>query len=262
MEWLVWIGDDGQLPDGQLEQAMLLQGMVISVSQNDGFDQAVYHQLRVGFMKGESKALIPSFVKDCRDQEQLWSYCKKVASGTGSWEIRRHHIYDAFKPLLDFLEDNSGAPSDAGISASLSSFDPEGVHRVWERALSRRYEDAEGAITAARTLLETVCKRILDEVGESYSDEKLPKLYGLVAKAMNLSPSQHSEDVFKSILGGCYTVVNSLGTMRNKIGDAHGQGRNPIRPTARHAALAVNLAGAMATFLVETWLERNSKAQD
>jgi hypothetical protein len=41
-------------------------------------------------------------------------------------------------------------------------------------------------------------------------------------------------------------VVNSLGTLRNKIGDARGQGRKPIRPSKRHAALAVNLAEAMA----------------
>ena len=42
-------------------------------------------------------------------------------------------------------------------------------------------------------------------------------------------------------------------TLRNRIGDAHGQGRNPVRPAPRHAALAVNLAGSVATFLVETW---------
>jgi Abortive infection C-terminus len=47
--------------------------------------------------------------------------------------------------------------------------------------------------------------------------------------------------------------------MRNKLSDAHGRGRRPVRPGARHAALAVNLAGTMATFLIETWNERQRK---
>ena len=52
--------------------------------------------------------------------------------------------------------------------------------------------------------------------------------------------------------------MNNLGTLRNKIGDAHGQGGRPIKPGERHAALAVNLAGAVATFLVETFVDRDS----
>lgn len=74
--------------------------------------------------------------------------------------------------------------------------------------------------------------------------------------SMNLAPSQHTEEIFKTILGSCQQVVNSLGTLRNKIGDAHGQGRQAVRPSPRHAALAVNLAGSMATFMVETWKAR------
>lgn len=54
------------------------------------------------------------------------------------------------------------------------------------------------------------------------------------------------------ILGGCSAVVNGLGTLRNKLGDAHGQGKIPVTPAARHAELAVNLAGSLALFLVST----------
>lgn len=63
------------------------------------------------------------------------------------------------------------------------------------------------------------------------------------------------------ILGGATTLVNGIGTLRNRLSDAHGQGvsretRLPVRPSPRHASLAVNTAGAMATFLVETFQER------
>ena len=54
-------------------------------------------------------------------------------------------------------------------------------------------------------------------------------------------------------------MVNYLGTIRNKFGDAHGRGRLPVKPKPRHGELVVNLAGAMATFLIATWKERESR---
>ena len=105
-------------------------------------------------------------------------------------------------------------------------------------------------------MLESVCKLILDDFGVAYSDDDLPKLYKEVADTMQLSPSDHTEQAFKQILSGCYAVVNGLGTLRNKLSDSHGQGGKPVRPAPRHADLAVNLAGAMAAFLVETWAAR------
>lgn len=122
-------------------------------------------------------------------------------------------------------------------------------------------DDPEGAITAARTLLESVCKHILDSASISY-DEKddLPKLYGLTAEQLNVSPSQHTEQIFKQILGGCKSVVEGLGALRNKLSDAHGKGKMAVKPSARHAELAVNLAGSMATFIVSTWESRNTRS--
>jgi hypothetical protein len=165
---------------------------------------------------------------------------------------------------LDRLEDAQRAPADDTITIVLSNFDADGVHVAWERALDRRDTDPEGAITAARTLLETVCKRILDEAGGPYTDkEDLPQLYRLVAERLELSPAQYTEEVFRSALGSCQNIVNTLGSLRNKIGDAHGRGGKPVRPLPRHAQLAANLAGTMATFLVETWVaKRGATAVD
>jgi hypothetical protein len=99
-------------------------------------------------------------------------------------------------------------------------------------------------MTAARMLLETVCKYILDAAGSTYPDTAdLPKLWGLAAELLHLAPHQHQEDVFKAMLGNCQSVVRYCGAIRNKIGDAHGQGRKPRKPKPRHAELAVNLAG-------------------
>lgn len=110
---------------------------------------------------------------------------------------------------------------------------------------------------AARTLLESVCKHILDDGGVEYPDDaNLPKLWAMCAENLNLAPHQHQEKLFKAFLGNYQSVVNSLGALRTKIGDAHGSGRRPVMPKPRHAELAVSLAGAMAAFLVATFKEK------
>jgi hypothetical protein len=182
-----------------------------------------------------------------------------LALDHGTYAERRRLLSVEFTPLIEYLERRNKAPSDAIVSTALQSFDAEGVHSVWTKALERRTTDPEGAITIARTLLETVCKHILDQTpGSNYDDrEDLPKLYSLAAKALNLAPDQHSEEPIKAILRGAITVVNGIGTLRNKLSDAHGRGGSrPVKASSRHASLAVNLAGGMATFLVETFQMR------
>jgi hypothetical protein len=197
------------------------------------------------------KAILPPFIVTCRDLSQFWSFIKEKFA---HYQERREYLWSEFTPLITRLENASASPADSTVSAMLEKLDAEHVHQVWERALERRNEDPDGAITAARTLLESICKTILDEMGVEYpEDADLPKLYSMTAKQLSLAPSQHTELIFRQILGGCQTVVEGLGSVRNKLGDAHGQGKHPVKPAPRHAELAVNLAGTMATFLVRTW---------
>lgn len=101
---------------------------------------------------------------------------------------------------------------------------------------------------------EAVCKHILETSGTHYDDkDDLPKLYKQTAEQLNVAPSQHTEQVFKQILGGCTAVVEGLGSLRNRLSDAHGKGKAGAKPAARHAELAVNLSGALAIFLLATW---------
>ena len=178
-----------------------------------------------------------------------------------TYDERRTLIWDAFGPLLDHLEFGS-RPSDTPVAASLDDLNSASVRAAWDKALDRRATDPAGAITAARTLLETVCKHILDDQGLGYGDsDELPKLYRETAMALNLAPSQHTEQVFKQILGGCTSVVEGLGALRNRMSDAHGVGPQAVRPAPRHAELAVNLSGSMASYLVATWrMRKESKS--
>ena len=170
------------------------------------------------------------------------------------------YIWDEFRPLLDALESKTSTPTDEIVASVLPDLNSDYVHEIWQRALERRADDADGAITLARTLLESVCKHILDKSSESYPDDcDLPKLFRRTSEVLNLAPSQHSEQVFKQILGGCTAVVEGLGALRNRVSDAHGQGVRATRPAPRHGELAVNLAGSMAMFLVSTWVAKKGR---
>ena len=240
-----------------LEKVEKLQAGFIAIATSNAaaVDAATYTRLRQELLsEARIAGKLPDFVRRCRDTAHFWEFIKAKFA---HYSERREYIRGQFRPALDFLETQERTPGVEPITEALEGFDPENVRAAWQKALDRRGDDPEGAITAARTMLETVCKHILEDAGEPYTDDAdLPKLWATTAQLMNLAPNQHQEPVFRAILGNCQSVVNQLGAIRNKVGDAHGQGRRPVRAKARHAELAVNLAGTMAAFLVATWKER------
>jgi len=219
---------------------------------------------RVGFLTC-SQARLFHFLEDVlhpvrrdeRSQDKLVALLNPILRRDGYCFAESEKIsgYPVYK-----VRATGARPSDALISKALISFDEDGVHANWQKALDRRATDPEGAITAAKTLLESVCKHIIEEAEGTYGEnDDLPKLYALAAECLKLAPNQHSEKVFKAILGNCQAVVGNLAAIRNRLGDSHGQGKRPSRPLPRHAELAVNLAGSVAVFLIATWTARKAE---
>ena len=208
------------IPEDRLEQAKILENILLTACEGRGDSDYEYEALRRDLMADATlKALLPAFVRTCRDLGHFWSFIKTVSP---KWEPRRVFIRSELAPLFNHIEEVNIAPVDRIASDVLEHFDVDGVHVVWSKALTRRHTDAEGAITSARTLLETVCKRVLDDAGIAYTDkDDLPALYKIVATKLNIAPSQHTEETFRRILGGVTSVVEGLGSLRNKIGDAH-----------------------------------------
>jgi hypothetical protein len=232
------------------EKVEAFQNLLISIATGGGVAAMEYEKGRAELME-ELEDRLPRFVRINRYHNQLWPHFKKVS---GTYQGRREYIWKEFAPLLTELEGSAASPGDDHVSRALSMLTSSAVYATWQTALERRNSDPDGAITSARTLLETVCKHILDDVGVEYdAGVDLPKLYGLTATALDIAPSQQTEAIMKQVLGGCTAVVAGLGALRNKLGDAHGKGKAEAQPEPRHAELAVNLAGAVATFLVQSW---------
>lgn len=242
-----------------LVQAESFQNMLVARATGGAGDDAEYVRFRQVLLSQPTLApYVPRFIRTCRDSFQFWQFIKYKY---GTYQQRRDYLWDEFRPLLELLERGGSSPSDETVKAALEEFDAAHVQAAWSKALDRRQADPEGAITAARTLLESVCKHILDDMTVKYEEgADLPKLYRQTSEAMNLAPSQHTEQVFKQILGGCTAVVEGVGSLRNRLSDSHGRGRLGVKPAERHAELAVNLAGAVAVFLFATWKARSESS--
>lgn len=233
------------------DEVELLQNLLVSHATGGSEDDADYTRLRQMVLAEPAlESLTPRFLRTSRSLGQFWQFIK---SKFGTYAERRTYLWDEFRPMLELLKRGSLAPSDNIVSNAIEQFDSSHVQAAWSKALDRRASDPEGAITMARTLLESVCKHILEEASVQYDDSPdLTKLYRQTAEQLQLAPSQHTEQVFKQILGGCTAVVEGLGSLRNRLSDSHGKGKAGVKPAPRHAELAVNLAGALAVYLLAT----------
>lgn len=199
-----------------------LQNMLVDIATGGSGNDTEYKKLRTELLSTkEIKHLLPSFLETNRSVGQFWQYIKFAYK---TYAERRNYIWDEFKTSLSFVESKTQGVGEKNISDKLENFNQEYINGEWQKALDRKTDDPEGAITTARTLIETTCKFILDNLNVEYRDDlELPKLYKLTADKLNLAPDQHTEPIFKQILGGCQTVVEGLGALRNKLSDSHGK---------------------------------------
>src|SRR5215475_11632984 len=157
------------MQDSELfEQVQILQnGLVSYATGGAGFPE--FTDLRqLITTHPRTRQLAPAFLRTNRDLHQFWQFIKKQSE---SYQGRREYLWAQFSPLLAELEGQTKTPADNYVSEVLSRFNADTVHSVWQKALDRRRDDAEGAITSARTLLETVCKHILDQTNTTYEDD-------------------------------------------------------------------------------------------
>lgn len=236
-----------ELNDFQLVQ--YFQDGLLAKATGGSFDEKLYSLVRSKIVKNKPlNNLLPTWITTNRTIDQYWLFIKGRFS---TYEERRKFLWKEFSSALEYLESKSISPLEKSVA-----FDESYIHSQWQIALERKDSEPEGAITAARTLIESTLKYILDEQEIQYNDgADLPNLYKEVSKSLNLAPELHQEQIFKQILGGVSSVVTGLGALRNKLGDAHGKSKKSVKPSERHSEFAVNIAGAVTIFLYRTFKE-------
>lgn len=134
------------------------------------------------------------------------------------------------------------------------------------RALANASVDPEDAITAACSLLESVCRSILIELRLPLPAKKdIDGLIRAVQEPLDLSPGRTNlpaliEADVRQVLSGLTSVSKGIGALRTHAGDAHGREKGHGRIDARIARLAINSASSMALFLIETWEHHQKRA--
>lgn len=232
-----------------LEKGEYLKNIMIARATNEESNEEHYKELRRYFINYK-KDIVPDIVRQNRDFNQFWEFIKYKYS---HYDERRRYIHGEFNDFLEKLEEEI-MPNSEYVKNAMKNMDSALILAEWNKALDRKKDDPEGAITISKSLLESVLKHILDDLDIRYTTkEDLPQLYKKVSKQLNLYPEQHEEESFKKILGSCANIINELSNIRNGVGDAHGKGRKVYRPSERHAGLVVNLSGTMALFLIQTF---------
>ena len=235
------------------DKAQGLQNVLISRATGGDSNDTDYVILRKTILESKFSNLVPDFVRHARDLNQFWQMIKHRYD---SYAERREFIYSQFQDLIESIEFDKSGMSPA-FERSIEIINSGYIDGMWKRAIDRKVNDPEGAITLSRSLIESVCKHILDLEHISYEKKAdLSELYKKTSELLKMSASQYETNlIFKQILGGCSGIVNGLGLLRNNVGDAHGQGVVNIQPKPRHAELAVNLAGSMSHFLLSSYEE-------
>jgi hypothetical protein len=210
------------------------------------------------------EALLPSFLRDARDLEAAWiEIDRQVPGGSGSWKRRRAFVADGLRDCYRVAESAANGPIDQEAATVLESLDSGHVSRAWERVVQRRDTDPAAAITAARSLLETVCKHILDELDTVYCNrDSVGSLYVSCAQSLGVHPTSTSERQHKRFLQSCVATAEAIGLIRNIFSDAHGFGPNASNLPTPQAALVVDLARALSLLLTRTLEAKRVEAPD
>jgi hypothetical protein len=155
----------------------------------------------------------------------------------------------------------SSSVVDALVSAGVV-IDFDTVNRDLEQALASAETDPEDAVTSACSVVESVCRSVLVELGVPLQSKKdIQGLYQAVRDPLGLTPDKQgvADDIandVRTILGGLNSVVNGVGALRTHGGDAHGRERGHKRIDPRIARLAIHSASTVSVFLGETWQKK------
>lgn len=198
---------------------------------------------------------IPNWIYENRYGSNFWTFIKDVSS---NYQGRRDFINKSFSDLYDFIEKGANHPVSLSVNEINFAVKNEYVDLIWKKIYSRKSFDKDGAITACKTLIETTLKHLLDEKTIEYSSkDDIKDLYKKVSKNYGLEPSKQKSAEFTQLCSGYISVVDSISTIRNKYGDAHGKSKQVVFDLKQnYIDVVVNMTGSIVTFLLSLSIKK------
>ena len=146
------------------------------------------------------------------------------------------------------------------IGLSFSSLNETAFREDWYTAYLRVRSSPAAAVTAARTLLETVLKTIISERnGAPDNSGDLGRLLKQSTKQLNWSDRE--DQAIQQITSGLGNMVNGICAISNASGDRHGiiDGMQMDDPSI--AELVVNACGTIGILMIELHLFRKQNPE-
>lgn len=159
----------------------------------------------------------------------------------------------------------SGGPRLSRLKEHARVMDARHLAEQIQRMESAVDSDPRLAIGTAKELIETCCRTILAERGETISEPAdVQDLTKATFKALRLVAAgvpdeRKGADIIKRLLNNLATVGLGLAELRNLYGTGHGKHGKAGGLASRHAKLAVGAAATLATFLFETHTETKDR---
>lgn len=171
-----------------------------------------------------------------------------LAKNQLSYQLNGHIVNSgasvAVKTLADFLK--------IGDYAS--------VEVEFQRAITQIDTDPHAAITAASSIIESLCKIIIESsLLEMPNNQSILPLWKIVQTELCLNTNQVVNDDLRKMLQGLASIIDSIGAFRTHIGSAHGRGITPPSITAADARLAVNSSHTIVIYLMEKWKAKRER---
>jgi uncharacterized protein (TIGR02391 family) len=178
------------------------------------------------------KEKVPSFLKNCRTQDDFINQLKIVASGTGSWQARREFIEKSFEDFLNYLEfDNNSEYSEASISDShISIFLQKEVFSHVGKLLNDGYyfNAVEESYKIVREKLKYITGK--ERAHEAFNKENYITIFGREPK----------DDVEKDFFEGVKFLHMAIQKLRNE--KAHTPAKEMDKNLAIHYIVLASLA--------------------
>lgn len=238
------------------------------INNSDWDEGWVLTDFRFGLLRGDDEVFLkflcetvhPSVRPDIEQGKKLvsifndWLY-------TDGWKIvAKRKISN--RPLYEAERVGAPIPALEAVMRPKGILQEEYVRRQIERIEGSVTSDPDLAIGTAKEFVETICKTILQDTGETVSGTvDLTRLVKQTCRKLHLLPDDIPEaakgaETIKKILSNLAMISQGVAEIRNLYGSGHGKHAKHVGVGSRHAKLVVGASTTLAIFLFETFQEQ------
>lgn len=192
-------------------------------------------------------------------------YENEIKGNLDPWEKPSEYTAYYKKCKSVILRESAGIVAKTQREDLRQHFTSEYMNQQIELLIKSREENPTEAIGKSKELIESCCKTILEENGESYEKGwSVSELVKATTKCLDITADSINEDqpagdTIKRILHSLASIAGGIAELRNPYGSGHGKSDNYHGLSARHAKLAVGSSVSLVEYLWDVHLWRQGR---